>query len=202
VLAEQRTLPDLGKRILLARNLAASVLEFHQVHWLQKEISSFNVAFVFPKGSSWRNGIDNPYFLGFSSSRPDEPNAFSEFLDRTARAIMDFQHPEYLKGNGRVRYRQEFDYYSLGLVLLEIGHWKPLDRMIANIRGSPEDVLIELQRTRVPQLGQYMGAIYRSIVEACLGGKFAGSGDGNRESKILTDSFTATVVEPLSRCVV
>jgi len=202
VLAEQRTLPDLGKRISLARNLAASVLEFHQVHWLQKEISSFNIAFVFPKGSSWRNGIDDPYFLGFLSSRPDEPSAFSEYLDKTARATMNFQHPEYLKGNGRIRYRQEFDYYSLGLVLLEIGHWKPLDKMIQNIRGSPEDVLIELQRTRVPQLGQYMGAIYRNVVEACLGGKFAGSGDVDRGSKTLSDSFASTVVEPLLKCVI
>lgn len=202
VLTEQRTLPDLGKRFSLAYNLAASVLEFHKVGWLQKEISSFNIVFVFHDGSSWRNGVDKPYFLGFSSSRPNEPNVISDYLDSSVRALMDFQHPEYLKGNSRIRYRPEFDYYSLGLVLLEIGHWKPLDKMIEKIPGSPEDVRIELQKVRVPQLGQYMGVIYRRVVQACLSGEFGGSGNVEKEPETRIDNFARTVVEPLAKCVV
>jgi serine/threonine protein kinase len=202
ILAERRTLPDLGKRFSLAHNLAASILEFHKVRWLQKEISSFNITFVFPKGSSWRNGIDKPYFLGFSSSRPNEPKAFSDYKSENARALMDFQHPEYLKGDGKIRYRPEFDYYSLGMVLLEIGHWKPLDTIIAKIPGSPEDVLIELQKVQVPQLGQYLGVIYRNVVKACLSGEFGGSGNVDKESESCIDNFARTVVEPLGKYVV
>lgn len=79
---------------------------------------------------------------------------------------MAFQYPEYLRRSKR--YCPEFDYYSLGIVLLEIGYWKLLDKMTEDIRSLPEDMLAEILRSRLPRLEQYMGAIFRDVIGACL----------------------------------
>jgi serine/threonine protein kinase len=192
VLASQKDLPDLGKRILLAQHLASSILEFHKVGWLQREVSSFNIAFVFSAESSWQHQIDKPYFVGFSNSRPNQQSAFSEYMDRKSRLQMEFQHPEYLRSP--IRYRPEFDYYSLGMVLLEIGCWRPLNKMTEEMRGSPDDMLAEILRSRLPRLGQYMGTIFRDAVGACL--------TWNTQGDVDVNNFAGKVVEPLGRCVV
>lgn len=202
VLAEHSR-PFLGNRFNLAQTLAAAVLEFHKVAWLHKGISSLNIAFIHPNSSSWQNGMDNPYLLGFSNSRPDRPDSHSNWLHENDRALMDSQHPEYLKHEGRVRYRPEFDYYSLGMVLLEIGYWKPLDKILAKISGSPEDVLRQLRARQVPDLGFTMGIIYRDAVDACLSGDFGSReivDEGSNSSVSVTLSFARSVVEQLARC--
>lgn len=202
VLAKRRG-PSLGSRFRLAQNLATAVLEFHKVAWLHKSISSLNIAFVYPKGSPWRNGVDCPYLLGFSNSRPDGQDPYSTWLYETDRALMDSQHPEYLKNKGRVRYRPEFDYYSLGMVLLEIGHWKPLNKITAMTDGSPEDYLNHLRKEKVPGLGFTMGNIYRDVVGACLNGDFGKHENvdgGSNFSISVALGFAKTVVEQLAKC--
>jgi serine/threonine protein kinase len=196
VLTDRKTPPILGQRFHLARRLALSLLEFHKSGWLQKELSSFNIAFVYPKGTSWRNGINEPYFLGFSNSRPNQPSAYTEFMDRNNEVEKkDFQHPEYLKGRGMIRYRDEFDYYSLGLVLFEIGLWKSLNT-ITKSDGSPEDMLARLKSQHIERLGENMGAIYRDVVLACLNGGFGESGEA------CMGNFARLVIKPLENCVV
>ena len=169
VLADHRG-PLLGSRFRLAQNLATAILEFHKVAWLHKSVSSLNIVFVYPKGSSWGKCVDRPYLLGFSNSRPDGENPYSSWLYESDRALMDSQHPQYLKQKGRLRYRPEFDYYSLGMVLLEIGHWRPLNKIIAKTPGSPEELINDLRQKQVPGLGFTMGTIYRDVVDACLSG--------------------------------
>lgn len=168
-------------------------MEFHKVRWLQREVSSFNIAFVYSAESSWRDQVEKPYFVGFSNSRPNQQNAFSEQMDHKNRLQMEFQHPEYLRED-RVRYRPEFDYYSLGMVLLEIGCWKPLEKMTEEISSAPEVMLAKLLRSRLPRLGQYMGEIFRDVVEACLTWNTDGDTDVNK--------FSERVVKPLARCVI
>ena len=203
VLAEQQGLPFLGSRFRLARNLAMAVLEFHKVGWLHKSVSSMNIVFVYPKGSSWGKSVDCPYLLGFSNSRPEGQDPYSTWLYETNRALMDSQHPEYLKHEGRLRYRPEFDYYSLGMVLLEIGHWKPLNKIIAKIPGNPEDLLNHLRRKQVPELGFTMGITYRNVVDACLSGDFGKPRHVDESSNSSTNvilRFATTVVEQLEKC--
>ena len=199
VLADHRG-PFLGSRFRLAQNLAKTVLEFHKVAWLHKSVSSLNIAFVYPKGSSWGKCVDRPYLLGFSNSRPEGEDPYSSWLYETNRALMDSQHPEYLKHKGKLRYRPEFDYFSLGMVLLEIGHWKPLNKIIAKISGSPGEVLDHLRQKQVPELGFTMGTIYRDVVDACLSGEL-GKSDGDSDTfTSVTLQFAKTVVEQLAKC--
>ncbi|KAI0549992.1 kinase-like protein [Xylaria curta] len=167
--------PDLDDRFKLASTLAVSLFEFHSVGWLHKNLTSSNIIF-FPRA---QNGIDaetgnylyrsevirEPFLVGFNHSRPDDPLALT-----SAPAQSDFRyyhHPVYLKNRG---YRLEYDYYSLGIILLEIGFWMPLAKITEGWVGSYEERRRRLIERRVPRLRQYMGRGYSEAVRFCLEG--------------------------------
>jgi hypothetical protein len=159
--------PDLDDRFKLASTLAASLLELHTVGWLHKNLTTSSVAF-FPKTGAQRQLIREPFLVGFNHSRPDEPFAFTSGL--TDSTFRHYQHPTYLKdGCG---YRPEFDYYSLGIILMEIGFWRPLSKIINRLTGSFEDRRQQLLTHRVPQLRQYMGREYCEAVRCCIRSDF------------------------------
>jgi hypothetical protein len=78
----------------------------------------------------------------------------------------------------------EFDYYSLGVVSLEIAHWKSLSILCAGSAWQilpPEifrDALIK-QALKL-SLEQAMGAFYCKAMRVCLNGDFAESQVGGR----------------------
>lgn len=199
----QRNMPDqplLEDRFLLAFTLAKAVLEFHMVGWLHKRLTSFNVAFFPTENLSLSKYVMEPYIIGFSHSRPDDPLAFTEGFQDTDRHY--YQHPDYLRhGN---RYRPEFDYYSLGIVLLEIGLWCPLKAMIPDSKTSFYKVHRGLLNHRVPSLGQCLGVAYRDAVRACLEGDFGKSDIKDEEGQVNAQSvylhFESLVVSPLKKC--
>ncbi|KAF4335478.1 kinesin [Fusarium beomiforme] len=172
--------PDLDDKFKLAATLAASLFELHTVGWLHKSLKSSNVVFFPPSTTSESQNqatdtsnqgtyetwtatsqlIRHPYLVGFNHSRPDDPMAFTSGLaDQESR---HYQHPAYLKaGTG---YRMEFDYYSLGILLLEIGFWKPLSKITQDWTGSFEDRRQKLLTNRVPKLAQHMGRDYSEAI--------------------------------------
>lgn len=81
------------------------------------------------------------------------------------------------------RYREEFDYYSIGILMLEIGHWETLSKMTANsrrFRGLTQTQFREaLLRHRVPQLAINMGTRYMQATQKCLDGGFTDRQDGD-----------------------
>lgn len=119
---------------------------------------------------------------------------------------MDYQYPNYL------RYRlclcPEFDYYSLGIVLLEIGLWSSLRKMTADwekdsvyMDPSPENLQKRLLTSKVPKLGPLLGANYRDAVKLCLEGAFdVAHTEGSERSKALQISFKQLVVDKLAEC--
>lgn len=101
-------------------------------------------------------GLPKPYFIGFNHSRPNSKNAFTDKPPRVPEE-WDYQHPQYANSSG-VRFRAEFDYYSIGLVLLEIGLWMRLKDLIP---GDIADYLPAAQpkhwlKHAVPQLKRSM----------------------------------------------
>jgi serine/threonine protein kinase len=166
-----RERPSLGDRFKVAYDLAVSVLEFHKVGWMHKSISAYNVVFFTVKGSKAVEWMETAYIIGFNHSRPNEPAAFTEG-PATEPKSRKYHNPKYSKKGQR--FRQEFDYYSLGIVLLEIGIWKILEDIISgwNISSSI-DLQEKLLEKRVPHLNHSMGAGYRDAVNACLQGDFS-----------------------------
>lgn len=193
--------PLLGKRFQLAYTLAASVLEFHKVGWLQKSISPFNIVFFHPQDVSWENHMDNWYFLGFLHSRRDQAFELT-YGPSDEPGHKDYQHPNYVRY--RRRFRPEFDYYSLGIVLLEIGLWTSLEKIMAEWEvdskweASPENLQKRLLTSKVPKLGPLMGASYRDAVKVCIEGGFDGA--YTEGSKALQISFRQLVIDNLAKC--
>jgi hypothetical protein len=160
--------PVLDDKYRLAFTLAKSVLEFHLVGWLHKNLTASNVAFFPTKSTPGDERIREPYIIGFNHSRPDRPSAFTEGIVNSAD--LWYQHPQYRKDTRG--YRPEYDYYSLGFILLQIGYWQPLDEIV---RGIDAENLEEKLKARILLLRQYMGREYCEAVMTCIDGAFGPS---------------------------
>jgi serine/threonine protein kinase len=190
---------SLTKKFELASSLVSHVLDFHLGGWLHKSICSFNVIF-FPRAFKTPvESLSSPYFIGFNRSRLNDESAFTV----PSTTELEYQHPEYLKhtkesssapGNQSPRFRQEFDYYSVGLVLMEIAFWKPLAGITKRIKGSPEELVVELLKTHIPLVKTYMGDAYGNAIESCL--TCYKSVDENAE--VVRENFRRNVVVPIS----
>jgi serine/threonine protein kinase len=193
--------PSLTMRFKLASTLVSHVLSFHRGGWLHKNICAFNIIF-FPKVfKTLAESFSSPYFIGFNHSRLNDENAFSVL----AGPEEDYQHPVYLRNSEKYsddpknpirRFRQEFDYYSVGLVLLEIALWKPLNKIIGNILGSPENVQAQLLKSHISLVKAYMGDCYGEAVKSCLSCYVA----DERSPEEVREEFNSKVVTPLSQC--
>lgn len=147
--------------------------EFHSIGWLHENCHSQNIVF-FGNGSG-SDGIrpnnskilTSPYILGLHKSRPggdawhtDEPGIQKEYLD--------YQHLDYAITR---RFRFSYDYYSLGLVLLEIGLWTLLKAWSGDrrYRGmDPHQFRDMLVQTYIPRLGPRIGRQYEDVVRVLL----------------------------------
>ncbi|KAM7189224.1 putative cyclin-dependent kinase 1 [Naviculisporaceae sp. PSN 640] len=130
--------------------------------------------------------LSQPYFIGFGLARFSSDTAFSRG-PRAERQLQEYQHPVYLRAatllmtndvttaansttnSNFERYRQEFDYYSIGLVLIEIAFWQPLAKITEKIKGSPEQVRRALlSQGYLGLVASYMGDRYAEVVRRCL----------------------------------
>jgi hypothetical protein len=115
----------------------------------------------------------------------------------------EYQHPVYLRNankppgdpeNPLMRFREEFDYYSLGLVLMEIAFWRPLQSISSKILGGPEELLEGLLKNYIPMVKTYMGDPYGEAVESCL----IYYKEADCEPGGLRERFNRDVVMPIS----
>ena len=144
------------------------------------------------------------YLIGFNHSRQNTPKALTQGPSTDPQQI-HYQHPNYTQG---ISFNPLFEYYSLGLVLLEIGLWKPLSHM-----GNERlDSFTPKQQQRLwiddflPRLGESMGETYRDAVGWCLrcGEERDGQAQegGDRVQPEAIEWFEANVASPLDRCYV
>ena len=84
--------------------------------------------------------------------------------------VKDYCHPEYTLDH-EVRCHAKFDYYSFGLVLLEIGTWRFLGRMTNGKEGLVlEDFYNCVFQMYILYLDYCVGEMYREGVMRCLQG--------------------------------
>jgi serine/threonine protein kinase len=158
----------LESKFQIARILASSLLELHSSApgWLHKDISATNILF-FPSSPAYTSSGDmsSPYLVGFQHSRPNGEIWFSD-IDRF-EAGTGYRDPLYTPGT--TRFCPEFDYYSLGILLLEIGFWQPIEAFQSQHRElDAEGFRKVLVKKYLPKLGPKMGSAYRNVVRACL----------------------------------
>jgi hypothetical protein len=180
IAAYPNDIPYLGERFRLAYLLAESVHALLAGKWLHKNISSHNILLLQKRSPTMSNGsqgrelsLENPYFAGFASARPDIASE-----DSSRSAVKDYIklycHPDIQgPGGGLVAgYRSLYDIYSLGTVLIEIGLWRSLARWAPSNLTSNMDFKQILLDNVVPCLGASMGENYMNAVQKCLEGSF------------------------------
>lgn len=192
--------PALGRVFKLAHTLAASLLSFHKAGWLHKGICAYNVIF-FPQTPNDSGALlSTVRMIGFNYSRESDRGIVT-VGPRKDKYIQNYQHPEYCRAGGKVRFREDFDYYGLGLVLLELGRWKVLRDLIKAKEKetlSPEDLTVWLLEEEVSQLKASRGTYYHDAVVACLLG-FNRNEAGPHMEKLWYE-FERAVVQRLMKC--
>ena len=175
-------IPSLEKRFALASALADSVFYLHAVSWLHKGIRSDNVLFVRYQNTGIKRdanestaaNIGSPILSGFDYSRPDLIDEQSFRNTRTPRHDI-YSHPDLLQFRTK-RSRKCHDMYSLGLILIEIALWRPIEDIVGiEVRRSR---LLEIAQTAAKlnekdnilraELAERMGDRYADEVTFCL----------------------------------
>ncbi|KAI1178096.1 kinase-like protein [Nemania sp. FL0916] len=202
-----------------------SLLEFHTVGWVHQSFNSDNIIF-FPEQTS-DNASESEsstnkdmrdctlsltaiHLVGFNYSRPSTLRVSALESRRSRASLKLYQHPTYLEEG--LSFKLEYDYYSLGIVLLEIGFWRSIGDLTLGYKGSYEQKRQQLIAQQVPRLKQHMGREYTAAVRYCLEGSTSqtrsdieGQGDGlieditEERSKELQLEFGRRVVAPLSK---
>lgn len=208
--------PTLAQRISLAWKLATSLQYLHTANWLHKGVHSGNVLFAFD-GDAY--DVEKPILSGFEYSRPLSSKTTSRSLDPKWDI---YRWPRIQNEVPRsFNSKKTYDIYSLGLVMLEIAHWKPLHKILCFKRwpeASSQDSRIRawlLGEERFPPfkksnplhaLRNIAGEKYWKATTRCLvahgemGMLILEDSDQNHSSGIgiqLQDAFTRFVVEEL-----
>ncbi|KAF2660288.1 hypothetical protein K491DRAFT_559884, partial [Lophiostoma macrostomum CBS 122681] len=162
--------PPLEDRFRLAFTLALTFSKIHGDHFVHKEVNSSNIL-VFRKN---RRQSTNSRALQYALRSPIicSFDLFSEYdIDpaNTMPPLNIYRHPEDPKFTGEKgkEHGPQFDLYSLGLILLEIGLWVPLSDLwkakytLVDFKQRVEDVYIR-------RLASKCGTAYMQVVRDCF----------------------------------
>lgn len=134
ILGQDHYKPTLAQRVSLAWKLASSLLYLHAANWLHKGVHSGNVIFPFD-GDTFN--LERPVLSGFEYSRPESNKTTVRSLDPKWDS---YRWPGIQNEAPKAtNTRKTYDIYSLGLVLLEIAHWKPLHEIMCLKRWPAPD---------------------------------------------------------------
>jgi hypothetical protein len=160
--------PPLGEKFKLAAVLARSLSIFHSANWLHKSFRSDNIVFF---GGQAVNGrypsITDPYITGFDVARPDQ--GVSIEMKPTGKRDLDY----YYHPGARDGATKAFDWYSFGVLMLEIAHWKLIPR-IMDEQGVPKKDRQDLEGisrvciSSLEFLPAITGAMFSNVVDICL----------------------------------
>ncbi len=120
--------PSIRVRIAMAQELTVTLLYLHAVNWLHKALRSASVVFF---SNSEGPVLSRPYVSGFEYARPDQYGLTATAPPRGFEWSV-YCHPDYL-GRENKGFRKSYDMYSLGIILLEIAHWKAASELFAEI---------------------------------------------------------------------
>lgn len=161
--------PSWESRFKLGLELTDSLAAFHDVHWFHKDLTSFSVLFFPTKGTAPPARAKRPYLTGFQHSR-SATDDFSEGPLQDPKH-QRYHHPKYVcvENHQFFRFRPQFDYYSLGILLLEIGFWATIEAIMHDYTNEDNYAFSEaIIKLKLPELSFHMGTGYADIVRECL----------------------------------
>lgn len=169
--------PRVTERVKLAHALSNCLLYLHAVNWLHRGLRSHNVLFF-----RMRTGyvdLQQPYLSGFDFSRPGGSDEMTDVPGDDAEHEI-YRHPltQCNRRLARERSKKSFDIYSLGVIMVELAHWKTADRVLdidmRRARGNLEMLRQVRQRLvaddSIGDVGAEMGQRFEEATRACLAG--------------------------------
>ncbi|KAL4783730.1 prion-inhibition and propagation-domain-containing protein [Aspergillus varians] len=183
----EKVFPSLNDRFRLAGILANSLLHLHSTKWLHRNLRSSNILFL----RSGRNNdwLHEPYICGFGYSRPDDIAAISLPL-RAQEVDAGYQHPD-LVDNPRGGYHRHCDIYSLGVILVEIGFWRPISTFRKSTYTAKKNHRRLLEYQLTGDLAHRMGQQFEQAVKLLLTGKaYSGETEGEQLVEFLDNVVT------------
>lgn len=155
--------------------------------------------------------------LGWDLSRPNDSSEFSESQSMPPAKFQSkrdnirlYSHPDTHSGitstsksSSKLRnhFRAEFDIYSLGLVLLEIGLWRTLDSLRRKCE-SEDEFYQKLRGEFCHKLRAKMGTIYWRATQRCIANDFdlPRAGPDETEDYLRQCAFEQQVLSQLAKC--
>ena len=133
ILGDVRCKPTLTQRVALAWKLASSLLHLHTCDWLHKGMHSGNVIFAFDGD---RYDPETPILSGFEYSRSQN----SSTISTSPEPIWDMYRWPSIQNEApkTATSRKTYDIYSVGLILLEVAHWKTLREIMCLEKSGPD----------------------------------------------------------------
>ncbi|KAF2654502.1 hypothetical protein K491DRAFT_469746 [Lophiostoma macrostomum CBS 122681] len=177
-------MPSLTDRITLMRLLAETLERLHAVNWLHKGLRSVNILFFSDCGPA-EIEYGGMFISGFDYSRPALNDDLTEKPPESAKEDI-YRHPRVQgAGNREVSgqpgsgFKKSYDLYSLGVILLEIAYWKPIDQIlgIPDLEHARPSVTIKARQRLVSEdegflrwVRSRLGNRVEGVVRACLEG--------------------------------
>ncbi|KIY00205.1 uncharacterized protein Z520_03890 [Fonsecaea multimorphosa CBS 102226] len=163
--------PPWESRVQLSLELTESLVAFHDVNWYHKDLTPFNVLFFHNRVGPVAPRVHQLYLIGFQHSH----NAADDLTEGPLqdRRHQRYHHPQYIdvQDHNFKRFRPHFDWYSLGILLVEVGFWSPIDKIMSRFDKVDNQTFSNvLLQQKVPELSFLMGSAYANVVRACLTG--------------------------------
>ncbi|KAH7303884.1 hypothetical protein BKA65DRAFT_225785 [Rhexocercosporidium sp. MPI-PUGE-AT-0058] len=197
---------SLTERLKLVQLLSKALLLLHLGSWLHKGIRSDNILFLSEDISSVDLGA--AYIGGFEYSRLFEETRLTQNVgdDRFENLYRHPDHQGYpLDDSGDVGGRRSFSYeadlYSLGVLLVEIGLWSPVIKLLGQYGQGGQDEVKEVRRAlldMIPSVRMNMGDTFANATSACLRSDFH-TGEAGQPERI-QEAYFLSVVRSLERC--
>ncbi|KAL4917859.1 hypothetical protein BDW62DRAFT_201412 [Aspergillus aurantiobrunneus] len=193
-------------RYRLALKIATAILNFHIIGWLHKGLRSENILLFGTqahesRSPKWTNvDFTHPFLVGFDYSRPDAE--VSELSPDFSLERNLYRHPD--RWGRPARFRKEHDIYALGVLLLEIGLWRPvstLDPSECKFRSctDPEKVRQVFLKKAGDRLAHAMGWSYAAAAQWCLSYELDGGPGGPEYDQLSVKALRKNVVEMLKQ---
>ncbi|KAI9699650.1 MAG: hypothetical protein M1836_002684 [Candelina mexicana] len=132
--------PSINDRLKVAVAMTETLLQLHTAGWLHKAIRPDNIVFFTNSVDNWTksDGMAASFLGGYEYARADNPLESTE--DPSSQKYPNlYRHPLSL-GQKRSAFTKDFDRYSLGCVLLELGLWSPLQTiLLRRVRRSAKN---------------------------------------------------------------
>ncbi|KAJ3761246.1 hypothetical protein EV360DRAFT_80416 [Lentinula raphanica] len=137
--------PSLEVRIRFAVEISMAVMFTHSAGLVHKSIYPDNVLILEnPDVDQCKCPVAVENHLGFDAARLRDLSAYSEQVPETDDMRKLYHHPDRqdasMEGGHVVRYGIRHDMYSLGIVLLELGMWKPVHKITRTLHDLAKNV--------------------------------------------------------------